>query len=42
MSIRYDPTAQVYELFTKDGEWVGAYDTLAEAQYAEAQKGGDQ
>jgi hypothetical protein len=34
MHIQYDPTAAVYELFDADGEWLGAYDTYAEASAA--------
>ncbi|MGJ3630138.1 hypothetical protein AB5I41_31070 [Sphingomonas sp. MMS24-JH45] len=31
MVIQYDSTAQVYELFKDNGDWLGAYDTYAEA-----------
>lgn len=34
MTIQFDSSAQVYELFTHDGEWLGAYDTMAEAREA--------
>lgn len=31
MTIQYDSSAAVYELFTNEGEWLGAYDTYQEA-----------
>ena len=34
MTIHYDNTAEVYELFDADGEWMGAYDTHQEAAQA--------
>jgi len=40
MNIHFDPTASVYELFSADGEWQGAYDTYAEADEARRIAGG--
>ncbi len=40
MTIQFDSSAQVYELFTVDGEWLGAYDTHAEADEARRITGG--
>jgi len=34
MVIQFDSSAQVYELFADEGEWLGAYDTMAEARAA--------
>lgn len=33
--IAYDETAAVYEVFTGDHEWIGAFDTFEEAKRAE-------
>jgi len=40
MTIHYDSTAEVYELFDADGEWLGAYDTHADADEARRIAGG--
>lgn len=36
MVIQFDATAGVYELFTEEGDWLGAYDTFQEALDARA------
>ena len=40
MTIHYDPTAEVYELFEADGTYCGSFDTKAEADEARRIAGG--
>lgn len=40
MTIHFDESALVYELFDADGKWVGAYNTHAEADEARRIAGG--
>lgn len=37
MTIHFDPTAQVYELFDADHNWLGCWDTYQEARDARKQ-----
>lgn len=37
-TISFDDTAGVYELFTSEGDWVGAYDSYAEAAAARTEQ----
>lgn len=41
MTINFDDTAGVYEVFADDGEWLGCFDTIREAKAFAAEKEAD-